>query len=87
MELGTFAFDMGDHDLASRALRSVTLMKIAPAASAEGTTKPQRAAAYYQLGRIAEATGDRRKARSMLEKALSDDPAHDEARNLLETLR
>ena len=85
MELGQFALDLDDQEIASRAFRAVTLMKILP--GPEGTTGAAKALAYYHLGRFAEAQGDRRKARLMVEKAVSEDPHLEIARTLLDELR
>jgi golgin subfamily B member 1 len=91
MELGLLAVELDDWDVQTRAFRAVTMMKISPPAGAsggvEGTSSAARALAYYYLGRIAVVQGDRRKARMMIEKAVSDDPALEAARVLLEQLR
>ena len=62
-------------------------MKAAPPGSAEGITPPARALAYYHLGDIAKSQGDLRKARLMVEKAVSEDPTLEAARSLLDELR
>jgi tetratricopeptide (TPR) repeat protein len=87
MELGELAIDLGEHEIATKALRAVTLMKIAAPGSADGTTAALRAMAFHRLGQMAISTGDRRKARLMFEKALSEDPNLEEARTLLEEVR
>jgi tetratricopeptide (TPR) repeat protein len=87
MELGLLAVDLDDLDVQNRAFRAVTLMKITPAGAADGTSASARGLAYYHLGRVAVAQGDRRKARLMAEKAVADDPALESARALLEQLR
>jgi tetratricopeptide (TPR) repeat protein len=87
MELGELAIELEDLELASRAYRGATLMKLAPAGSTEGVPVIARAHAYYQLARIAVAQGDRRKARLMIDKAVADDATHEGARYLLEQLR
>ena len=81
MELGQQAVDLDDAEVAQRAFRSVTLLKNDAGAGAH-----DKAMAYYHLGRIALTQGDRRRAKLMLEKALSEDPAIEEARSLLEQL-
>ena len=87
MELGELAIELEDLELASRAYRGATLMKLAPTGSTEGVPLIARAHAYYQLARIAVAQGDRRKARLMIDKAVADDATHEGARYLLEQLR
>ena len=87
MALGLQAVDLHEIEIASRAFRSVTMMKPAPAGSTEGVTSAQRAVAYYHLGDIARSQGDARKARLMVEKAVSEDPTLEAARALLEALR
>ncbi|MCC6552157.1 MAG: hypothetical protein IT372_03925 [Polyangiaceae bacterium] len=63
------------------------MMKIAPEGSTEGTTSLSRAVAYYHLGSMALASGDRRKARLMLDKAVAEDASLEAARALLEELK
>ncbi len=87
MELGTLGVELEEHEPATRAFRSVTMMKTVPAGSSEGATTAMRALAYYHLGRMAFIQGDRRKARLMVDKAVADDPALDAARALLDQLR
>lgn len=81
-ELGELAVDLDDAEVAQRAFRSITLMK--PGASpTDGPSQQDKAQSYFHLGRIAVAQGDRRRAKLMLEKALSEDPDLAEARDLL----
>jgi tetratricopeptide (TPR) repeat protein len=87
MELSELAIQMNEHDIATKSLRAVTLMKIAAPGAADGTTPPLRGLAFHHLGQMAMSTGDRRKARLMFEKALSEDPNLEEARALLEEVR
>jgi len=88
MELGQFAVDLDDEEIAQRAFRAVTMMKVLPSgADGGGTTAASKALAYYHLGRIAEAQGDRRRAKLMVEKAVAEDPNLEMARALLEQLR
>jgi tetratricopeptide (TPR) repeat protein len=86
MELGALAVELEDHELATRAFRGVTLMKITTG-TPDGATTALRAVAYYHLGRMAFIQGDRRKARLMIDKAIVDDPGLDAARALLEQLK
>ncbi|MFO0588788.1 MAG: tetratricopeptide repeat protein [Polyangiaceae bacterium] len=87
MELGNFALDRGDVDAAARAFRAVTLLRTTAIGASDGATTAMKAAAYHRLALIANAQGDRRKARFMVEKALAEDPSLAEARALLEALR
>lgn len=87
MELGHFALDLDDAETAGRAFRAVTLLRTAPAGSTDGASAAMKALAYHRLATIANAQGDRRKARFMVEKALAEDPSLAEARALLDALR
>ncbi|WP_437903789.1 tetratricopeptide repeat protein [Sorangium sp. So ce327] len=87
MELGESALGLGEEDIAARAYRAVTLMKISPEPGDGGTTPAARALAYYHLGAMALAAGDRRKARLMLDKSVSEDGSLEAARALLDELR
>jgi tetratricopeptide (TPR) repeat protein len=87
LRVGLIAAELGDRDVVARVFRSLTLMKPAPAGSPEGATAAAKAVAYYHLGLLAEEQGDRRKARLMVEKAVSEDPSYDPARELLEEFR
>ena len=87
MELGLFAIDLDDQEIASRAFRSVTLMKLVPEGGESGTTAAARALAYFHLASIARRPGERRKARLMGDTAGADDPTLEAARALREELR
>jgi tetratricopeptide (TPR) repeat protein len=78
MELGQYAVDRGEADIAARALRVVTMAK----ASGSGVTSQHKALAYYNLGRLAASQGDRGKARLLVDKALAEDATLEAARNL-----
>jgi tetratricopeptide (TPR) repeat protein len=78
MELGQYAVDRGEADIAARALRVVTMAK----ASGSGVTSRHKAIAYYNLGRLAASQGDRGKARLLVDKALAEDATLEAARNL-----
>jgi golgin subfamily B member 1 len=86
-ELGLLARDLDDHDLAARAFRSVTFMKTAAAGSTDGATPAAKAQAYYFLALMAQGQGDPRKARLLVQKALSEDPTLVQAKQLLEELK
>ena len=87
MQLGALALDLDNEEVASRAFRAVTMMKLKQPGSGEGTSAESRAVAYYHLSRIAKANGDMRKARLMASKAVSENPNHEDAQALLEELR
>jgi golgin subfamily B member 1 len=87
MELASYALELSEHEAAARAYRAVTMMKIAPEPGADGTTPYSRAVAYYHLGAMAFAAGDRRKAKLMLDKSVSEDGSLEAARALLDELR
>lgn len=75
LELSQIAIELGDLELAARALRALTMLR--------GEGPIPRALAYKQLGEIAWAQGDQKKAVIMLKRALDDDPRLEEARTLL----
>lgn len=75
-EVAVRAFELGQLDLATRALRAVTLLK---------TPGPMtKAVAYHYMGEIARQQGDPKRAIALLRRAISEDPALEEARSLLE---
>jgi tetratricopeptide (TPR) repeat protein len=80
-ELASLALEVGDVDLATRALRSITLLKD-PA-----TSQIPRGLAYQYLGEIARQQGDPKRAMLLLKRAIEDDPSLDAARQLIEELR
>jgi tetratricopeptide (TPR) repeat protein len=71
------AMDIDQLDLATRALRAVTLLRVAAPMS--------KAVAYRHLGEIAGRQGDAKRAVAFLRRAVAEDPALDEARSLIET--
>jgi tetratricopeptide (TPR) repeat protein len=87
MQLGHLALDLGEDETASRAFRSVTMMKTKQLGSDDGAVPEAKAVAYYHLSRIARTQGDLRKARLMASKAVSEDPKHADAQALLKELR
>lgn len=75
-EVAVRAFDLGQLELATRALRAVTLLK---------TPGPMtKAVAYHYMGEIARQQGDPKRAIALLRRAISEDPSLQEARGLLE---
>lgn len=87
LDLGTLAIALNEKDLATRAFRAITLMKVLGPSSTDGATITLRAVAYLELAKIALLEGDRRKARLLCDKAVIDDPGLDAARALLEQLK
>jgi golgin subfamily B member 1 len=77
-EVAIQAIEIGQLDIATRALRAVTLLK--------GTAPISRALAYQYLGEIARRQGDPKRALTLLRRALSEDPALEGARALIEAI-
>ena len=78
-ELARCSLEIGQYDLATKALRTITMIK---------TPSPiPRALAYQKLGEIAHMQGDTKKALLLLKRAVDDDPSLDEARALLQSLQ
>lgn len=77
-ELAYLAMDLGNWEVAQRALRAVTMLK-APAPL-------PRALAYQHLGEIARAQGDPKRAMMLLKRAIDDDPTLQSARDLLDQM-
>lgn len=86
MELGQLALDMDEVEVAGRAFRGVTMLRAGEDESGEPVTMEVKAHAQYQLAVLAERAGDVRRAKMLAQKALSDNPHHDLARQLLATL-
>jgi predicted Zn-dependent protease len=78
-ELATVSMTFGQLEVATRALRSVTMLK-APAPMS-------KALAYQYLGEIARQQGDRKRALLLVKRAVDDDPTLQSARELLELLQ
>ena len=86
LALGQLALDIDDRAVATRAFRSVTMMRPS-APGAGGTTTHDKAIAYLQMARLAVAEGDPRKARLFAEKAITEDASFEPARAFLEAQR
>ncbi|HEY6559367.1 MAG TPA: tetratricopeptide repeat protein [Polyangiaceae bacterium] len=86
MQLGQLALDMDEEDVAVRAFRSVTMMKPAEGDATDGATGEAKADAHYFLAVVSKKQGDLRKARVLVSKALSENPSHESARELLHDL-
>ncbi|MCW5832080.1 MAG: hypothetical protein KIS78_06465 [Labilithrix sp.] len=78
-ELAYLAMETQNLDVAQRALRQITMLKV-PAPL-------PKAVAYQHLGEIARQQGDNRRAMMLLKRAIDDDPSLDDARALLEQLQ
>lgn len=78
-DLAGAALAAGQLDLATKALRAVTMLKTPAGMS--------RALAYQHLGEIARAQGDTKRAAVFLKRAVDEDPALETARALLTELR
>src|SRR6185312_1864402 len=78
-ELAYLAMEVGNLDVAQRALRAITMLKVA--------APLPKALAYQHLGEIARQQGDPRRAMMLLKRAIDDDPSLDQARQLLEQLQ
>ncbi|MBL8739974.1 MAG: hypothetical protein JNK04_02735, partial [Myxococcales bacterium] len=83
LELGQLALDLDEQDIAQRAYRAITLMKVD---GTSGVTPQDRAVAYFHLGNMAFKQGDMRRARLMLDKSVAEDGSLDAARELLAQL-
>jgi golgin subfamily B member 1 len=72
------AMEVGQLDLASRALRAVTLLK---------TPGPMtKALAYQYMGEIARVQGDPKRALTLVKRALVEDPTLEGARALVQAI-
>ena len=81
LELGQLALDMDDQDIAGRAFRAVTMLR--PTDDAPDSVTPEhRAHAQFQLAVMARSQGDERRARVLVNKALSENPEHGPAQEL-----
>lgn len=80
-DLGRLCHSQGDWARAQKTFRALLLQKLGPDA---GISK---ADVYYYLGDIAAKTDDKRKAISMLERAVAEDKSHAEAAALLAELK
>jgi tetratricopeptide (TPR) repeat protein len=78
-ELAYVAMELGNYEIATRALRSITMLKV-PAPL-------PKALAYQYLGEIARQQGDNKKAMLLLKRAIDDDPTLQSARALLDALQ
>jgi len=78
-ELSYRAMELGNLEVAQRALRAITMLK---------TPAPlPKALAYQHLGEIARQQGDVKRAMMLLKRAIDDDPSLQSARALLDALQ
>jgi len=85
MRLGRLALTLGEDQQALRAFRSVTIMKPSEEVSNDDIAR-MKGDAHYHLALLAERQGDPRKAKILCSKALSEDPSHEGAAQLLDQL-
>jgi tetratricopeptide (TPR) repeat protein len=78
-ELAYLAMEHGNFDIAQRALRQITMLKVA--------APLPKALAYQYLGEIARQQGDNRRAMMLLKRAIDDDPSLEDAKLLLDQLQ
>ncbi len=78
-ELAYLAMELGNLDIAQRALRQITMLKV--------PSPLPKALAYQHLGEIARQQGDSRRAMMLLKRAIDDDPTLENARLLLDQLQ
>ncbi|MGB5694044.1 MAG: tetratricopeptide repeat protein, partial [Polyangiales bacterium] len=80
-DLGRLTHANGDLDRAQKSFRALLLQKLEPESGI------QKADVYFYLGDIAAKQDDPRKAVTMLERALAEDPSHEQASALLSQLK
>lgn len=85
MRLGRLALALGEDQQALRAFRTVTIMKPNEEVTSEEIAR-MKGDAHYHLALLAERQGDPRKAKILCSKALSEDPSHQGATQLLDQL-
>jgi lipopolysaccharide biosynthesis regulator YciM len=83
MELGQLALDLDESEAAVRAFRAVTMLRPGDDDTSDGVTLELRAHAQYQLALLAQRSGDLRRAKVLATKALTENPEHELARQLL----
>lgn len=79
-DLGRICLQRGDLDRAQKTYRALLLQKLGPDSGI------RKADIYFHLGDIAARQGEKSKAKSMLERAISEAGEHEQARQLLESL-
>jgi tetratricopeptide (TPR) repeat protein len=79
-DLGRICLQKGDLERAQKTYRALLLQKLGPDSGI------RKADIYFYLGDIAARQGEKAKAKSMLERAISEAGEHEQAKQLLETL-
>lgn len=79
-DLGRLCLEKGDLDRANKTFRALLLQKLT---AGSGISK---ADVYFHLGDISLRTGDKAKAKQMLERAIAEAGTHDKARAMLDSL-
>lgn len=78
-ELSYLAMELGNLEVAQRALRQITMLK---------TAAPlPKALAYQHLGEIAKSQGDNKRAMMLLKRAVDEDPNLESARAIIEQIQ
>ncbi len=86
MRLGQLAVEIDEDEIAQRAFRAVSIMKPPTPGSTDGAPAEAKADANYYLALLARKSGDPRKAKLLVAKALAENTAHAGARQLLSEL-
>ncbi|HKO52710.1 MAG TPA: tetratricopeptide repeat protein, partial [Polyangiaceae bacterium] len=86
MRLGQLAVEIDEDDVAQKAFRAVAIMKPPAPGSTDGAPAEAKADANYYLAVLAKKSGDARKAKLLLAKALAESADHVGARQLLAEL-
>lgn len=87
MQTGRLAMEVENHDIAVRVFARVAMMKpVDDDPSGESISRVDRADANYCLAYLSYNQGDARKAKILALKSLSDNPEHEQARQLVDQL-
>src|SRR6478736_594514 len=86
MRLGQLAVEIDEDEIAQKAFRAVSIMKPAAPGSTDGAPPDAKADANYYLAVLARKSGDPRKAKLLLAKALAENAEHTAAKQLLSEL-
>ncbi|MEI9950773.1 MAG: tetratricopeptide repeat protein [Pseudomonadota bacterium] len=86
MRLGQLAVEIDEDEVAQRAFRAVSIMKPPLPGSTDGAPAEAKADANYYLAVLARKSGDLRKAKLLVAKALAEHTDHVGARQLLAEL-
>jgi outer membrane PBP1 activator LpoA protein len=86
MRLGQLAVEIDEDEVAQKAFRAVAIMKPPAPGSNDGAPTEAKADANYYLAVLARKSGDARKAKLLLAKALAESADHAGARQLLAEL-